>query len=288
VLKRVFWIALAVILLVILNDAVFIVDITEQGVVTQFGKPVKVIPRATLGSGSIWGGLIFKLPFIQSYIEYSAQLLDYDTTPDQVLSRDKKTLIVDNYAKWRIVDPLKLMQTVRTEAGAQSRLDDIIYSVLREEFGQYEYTEIIKTSRSEIMEDVTQSVNRQAEEYGIEVIDVRIKRIDLPQENEQAVYQRMISERERIAQRYRSEGLAEATKTRAEADRTVKEMLAEAYRKAETLKGEGDAEAARIYAEAYSNYPDFYEFSVGHVCALRLRSGQAPAHDPALDVQSRC
>jgi membrane protease subunit HflC len=176
-----------------------------------------------------------------------------------VLTQDKKTLNIDNYAKWRIVDPLKVLQTVQTEAGAQTRLDDIIYSEIRTELGRHTFYAIISDQRAEIMETVTAKSNEKTLEYGIEVIDVRIKRADLPQENENAIFARMEAERKRIANRYRSEGEEEALKIRAETDKQAVIIMAEAERKAQEVRGEGDAQATSIYAEAYNQDRSFYK-----------------------------
>jgi membrane protease subunit HflC len=178
-----------------------------------------------------------------------------------LITKDKKNLLVDNYARWRIIDPLKYYKTVRNEAGAQSRLDDIIYSQVREQLGKYDLLESVATKRAEIMKEVTENTAVAAREYGIEVVDVRIKRADLPPANEKAVYARMQAERKREAQRYRAEGERDAQKTRSEADKQKAFILAEAYRDAEILRGEGDAEAAGIYAEAFSRDTEFYSFT---------------------------
>jgi membrane protease subunit HflC len=175
-----------------------------------------------------------------------------------VITRDKKNLIVDNYAKWDISDPLKFLQTVQNEAGAQARLDDIIYSKVREQLGLHDLADVIGTQRTPIMRAVTIGSNDAATAYGIRVVDVRIKRADLPPENAQAVYGRMRTEREREAKRYRSEGQEEALKIRAETDKQQTIMLAEAYEKEQVIQGEGDANAIRIYAQAYEKDTEFF------------------------------
>ena len=234
-------------------SAMFTVQETEQAVVIQFGNPQRSIYKA---------GLNFKLPWpFQEVIKYEKRLLEYDALPTNVITKDKKTLIVDNYARWRIVDPIKFLQTLVNENNAYSRLDDIIYSELRVELGKHDFTEIIAENRESIMEDVTRESNKKLGTYGIEVIDVRIKRVDLPQENENAVFGRMQAERKRQANKYRSEGEEEATKIRAQTDKEKEIILAEAYREAEETKGKGDARAIAIYAEAYNRDPDFYNFS---------------------------
>ncbi len=231
----------------------FVVDEKETVVITQMGKPVGTITDP---------GLHFKLPFpIQTVHTFDDRLLEYDSAPTEVITQDKKNLVVDNYASWRIVDPLKFMQTVGSEFGAQSRLDDIIYSELRVELGSNDLSDIVALSRADIMGIVTEKCHKKALEYGIEVVDVRIKRADLPEENERSVFDRMRAERKRMANQYRSEGNEEATKIKAQTDRDKTVILAEAYRKAQEIRGEGDAKALKVYADAYKRDPDFYGFT---------------------------
>lgn len=232
-------------------QSVFIVDQTEKALVLELGKPV---------SEALGPGLHFKLPFIQNVIYFDARVLEYDAPPAEILTQDKKNLVVDNYSRWRIKDPLKFYQSVRTIGQGISRIDDIVYAELRVALGQYLLTEVVSSKRSEIMERVTKKCDEILSSYGIEVLDVRIKRADLPPENEKAVYNRMRAERERQAKQYRSEGREEATKIRAQADKERAIMLAEAKQKAEKLKGEGEAEATLIYAKALEQDPEFYSF----------------------------
>jgi len=231
---------------------IMIVDETEQIVIVQLGKPVRNIVKP---------GLNFKTPFIQSATVFDKRLLEYDSAPNTILTKDKKNLILDNYAQWRISDPLKFMQTMRTQALAQSRLDDIIYSSLRVQLGTHLMHEIVSTMRDSLMHKVTQNANFTAADYGIEIVDVRIKRSDLPRENEQAVFDRMKAERERMAKQFRSEGDEEAVKIRAETDKDREIILADAYKLAQEVRGNGEAQAIKIYAGAYSRDPDFYEFT---------------------------
>jgi modulator of FtsH protease HflC len=224
---------------------------TEQAVVTQLGRPVRLVKTP---------GLHLKVPFLQQLTFFEKRLLDYDTAPAPVITRDKKNLVVDNYAKWQISDPLKFLQTVQNEAGAQARLDDIIYSKVREQLGLHDLVEVIATQRDAIMRAVTLGSHEAAAAYGITVVDVRIRRADLPPENAQAVYGRMRTEREREAKRYRSEGQEEALKIRAETDKQKTIMLAEAYEQEQAIRGEGDAAATRIYAAAFEQDPDFFDF----------------------------
>jgi len=244
-------IVLILIVLIILKLTFFVVDEKTQAVITQLGEPIKVITSP---------GLYIKVPILQQVTYFEKRLLDYDAAPAEILAKDKKTLVVDNFCKWRIVDPLKFLQTVKSVEGAQARIDDIVYSELRVSLGLNTLHEIISDKRSEIMEEVTKNSNKKASEYGIEIVDVRIKRADLPPENEKHVFDRMRAEREKKAKQYRSEGKEEALKIRAEADKERTIILAEAYKKAQIIKGEGDAIAAKIYAESYKLDPEFFEF----------------------------
>lgn len=251
-MKKPVIIAVLAIIAIILFSSVFTVDEKEQAVVLQFGNPQRAIRDA---------GLQYKLPWpFQNIITYDKRLLEYDAKPTDVITEDKKTLIVDNYARWRISDPIKFLQTLVNENNAYSRLDDIIYSELRVELGKHNFTEIIAQNREKIMRIVTERSNEKLAFYGIEVNDVRIKRVDLPQENEIAVFGRMQAERKRQANKYRSEGEEEATKIRAKTDKEREIILAEAYKTSEEIKGHGDAKAIVIYANAYNRDPDFYNF----------------------------
>jgi modulator of FtsH protease HflC len=239
-------------LLVVASRMFYSVSEMTQAVVTQLGRPVRLVNEP---------GLHVKIPFLQQLTFFDNRLLDYNAAPAPVITRDKKNLLVDNYAKWQISDPLKFLQTVQNEAGAQARLDDIIYSKVREQLGLHDLVEVIATQRAPVMEAVTSGSHEAAAAYGIAVVDVRIKRADLPPENAQAVYGRMRSEREREAKRYRSEGQEEALKIRAATDKQRTIMLAEAYEKEQAIRGQGDASAARIYAEAFQQDPDFFSFA---------------------------
>ena len=246
------WGVVAVCVLLVISSRVFYtVSETEQVVVTQLGRPVRLVRTP---------GLHLKIPFLQQLTFFDGRLLDYDSAPASVITRDKKSLAVDNDAKWHVSDPLKFLQTVQNEAGAQARLDDIVYSKVREQLGLHDLAEIIATKQGPIMRAVTIGSNDAATAYGIAVVDVRIKRADLPPENAQAVYGRMRAEREREAKRYRAEGQEEALKIRAETDKQRTIMLAEAYKQEQAIRGEGDAEAIRIYAQAFQQDPDFFAF----------------------------
>jgi modulator of FtsH protease HflC len=250
--SAVWWIMGIGVLLVIASRTLYAVSETEQVVVTQLGRPVRLVQTP---------GLHLKVPFLQQLTFFEDRLLDYDAAPAPVITRDKKNLVVDNYAKWQIQDPLKFLQTVQNEAGAQARLDDIIYSKVREQLGLHDLVEVIATKRAPIMQAVTTGSHEASTAYGIGVIDVRIKRADLPPENAQAVYGRMRTEREREAKRYRSEGQEEALKIRAESEKQKTILLAEAYEQEQAIRGEGDAAAMRVYAEAFQHDPDFFTFT---------------------------
>ncbi|MHC4062767.1 MAG: protease modulator HflC [Planctomycetota bacterium] len=244
-------IAIIMITAVVLVFSLFTVDETEQAIVFQLGRFVKEVKQP---------GLHFRIPLIQTVHRFEARVLEYDAAAAPIMTQDKKHLVIDNYARWKIIDPLKFYQSVGTEPGAQSRLDDIVFSEMREEIARHTLTEIVSVNRSQIMDKVAEQCNQKAGDYGIQVIDVRIKRADLPEEVRHSVYARMKAERERIAKKYRSEGEEEAVKIRAETDKEKKILLAESYKTAEKLHGEGDAEALTIYAKAFEKDPEFYSF----------------------------
>ncbi len=236
---------------ILVTQSAFIVDETERGIVLQLGKPVGQTKEP---------GLHFKLPFIQNVLFFDARILDYDSRPAEILTKDKKNMMVDNYSKWRIVDPLQFYTTLRTLPMGQARLDDIIYAELRVLLGQHTLTEVVTTKRAQIMEEVTSKSNALVKEYGIEVIDMRIKRTDLPAETQRAVFNRMIAEREREAKTYRAEGEERAANIRSLADREKVILLAEATRTSQQLRGEGDAQAIKIFGEALNQAPEFYGY----------------------------
>ena len=250
-MKRVFIVFIILIAIVVMST-VFTVDETKQVVILQFGEPVRIIKTP---------GLNFKLPApLQVAQSFYDRLLEYDVPPEEILSKDKKSLIVDNYVRWRITDPLLFLQTVQTQSIAKTRIDDIVYSELRRELGTHNMSEIITENRELIMEEVTRESAIATKPYGIEVVDVRLKRVDLPQNNEQSIYRRMQAERIRQANKFRSEGEEESQKIKASTDKDKTIILANAYKEAEEVKGEGEAKAVDIYARAFSKDPDFYEF----------------------------
>ncbi len=238
----------------LLQQALFVVNQTEQALVIQLGHPLSKVYKP---------GLHIKVPFIQNVVYFEARILDYDARPAEALTSDLKSIVLDNYARWRIVDPLQFYRTMRTEANAKARIDAVIYSQMRAHVGRHTLTQVVADERTSIMDSVTEKATEQMREFGIEMIDVRIKRTDLPEENQRAIFDRMRAERERQATQYRSEGAEESTKIRSGAEKDRAVILADARRKAEMLRGEGEAEATRIYAEAFSRSPDFFNFQRG-------------------------
>lgn len=254
---RVGIVLLVVILLIALVIAnLFIVREGEIRVVRQFGEVVRVIDTP---------GLSYKIPFIQSVETLPKYQMVYDSQPTEINTKDKKKLMVDNYVIWKIVKPSQMIENARSVVGVENKLSEAVSSIVRSELGQMNYDEIISSensNRGSFNERVTQLVDEvlKRDNYGIEVIDVRVKRTDLPETNEQSVYNRMISERQSTAQEYLSQGEAESTRIKAETDKEVTIMLAEAEAKAKQIEAEGESEAAKIYNQAYSKDPEFYIF----------------------------
>jgi len=249
--KLIVGILIIVIIAAALATSLFTVDETEQAIVTQLGKFVREVKQP---------GLHFKIPLIQKEHKFEARVMEYDAAAAKIITDDKKHLVIDNYARWKIIEPLKFYQTVGNEFGAQSRLDDIVFSEMREELARHTLTEIVSVNRQQIMHKVAEQCNQKAGDYGIQVIDVRIKRADLPEEVRHSVFDRMKAERERIAKKYRSEGEEESVKIKAQTDKDKTILLADSYMQAEKTKGQGDAEALKIYAQAYEKDPEFYSF----------------------------
>lgn len=235
----------------VLYGSMFTVNMTQNAIVLQFQEYKETINEP---------GLHFKMPFAQEVRYFTKMLLVLDAPPADIITKDKKTMLIDNYSMWRINDPLLFLQTLRTEPAGESRLDDIIKSELRVELGTHDLIDVVTKTREEIMQKVTIEANKKAAEYGIEVLDVRIKRADLPGDNAQKVFDRMRSERERIAKKYRSEGAEEATKIRAQTDKEKVILIAEAYKKEQEIRGDGDARAIKIYADAFNRDREFYAF----------------------------
>ena len=231
--------------------SIFTVSETEQAIVLMFGKPQRQITSP---------GLKFKVPLAENVVYVERRILDFDAPKEEVIASDKKRIVVDAYSRYRIIDPLQFYTRVGTENGARTRLATIINSTLRSVMAAVELQTVLSGERRELMRRITDSVNTEANKFGIEIIDVRIKRADLPEANSNAIYRRMNAEREREAKEFRARGAEESQKIKADADRQKAVMLAEAGRKAEILRGEGDAKRNRIYAEAYQKDPEFFSF----------------------------
>lgn len=248
-------IALSIVVLALSYRTVFTVDETQYAIVTQFGKPVRTLTSA---------GLKLKWPW-QSLLNFEKRLLLYNPRPSEFLTKDKKNIVVDNYVCWRIADPHRFLQTTGELTGAEMRLHDTVWAAAAAALGATELATLVSTNPaevrlSEVMQRVTEECRaRTLEQYGIEIVDVRIKRLSLPTQNRESVFARMRAERERIARQYRAEGEAEALKIRAEAEQEKARLLSEAYKEAERIRGDGDAQSTRIYAAAYSRDPQFYK-----------------------------
>jgi len=270
----------AVVILIILNSAFFVIDETEQAIILQFGKPI--------GESIQEAGLHFKLPFIQDIKRFDRRVLEWDGDPNQVPTSDKKYIWVNTFGRWRIVDPLKFYQSVRgDERAAQSRLDDLIDSATRNflsenllieavrntnrvlrttiedqesSFSAEVRTVEIKKGREEITELIQNAAAEAMPEFGIELLDMQIKRINYIDEVREKVYERMISERKRVAEKFRSEGEGRRAEINGEREKELQRITSEAYRTAQEIKGKADAEATRIYASSFNRDPDFYSF----------------------------
>jgi membrane protease subunit HflC len=241
---------LLLLVFVVVNATVYTVDEREKAVVVRFGEVVRIDAKP---------GLRVKTPFLEDVRFYDSRILTLDAEPQPFLTKEKKSVLVDSYVKWRIVDLLKFYVAVGgDEMKARERLGQVINSGLRDEFGKRTVHDVISGDRRKIMELLSVNADKEAGEYGIEVVDVRIQRVDLPNEVSQSVYRRMEAERARTAKELRAQGAETAEKIRANADRQREILLAEAYRDAERLRGEGDARATAIYASAYSVNPEFY------------------------------
>ncbi len=275
------WLVIVIILLVLIlgSLATYQVAEDESAVVLRFGRIITVnvktpaqadVVRTTLAGNASLGdikvvygtGIHLRVPFIDQVSKYSNMLLTYDTSPRQVITSDKKKLIFDNNAQWRIVNPALFAITMNRVSEAEKRLDDILYSRMNEKVGKIDSNTLIinKAEVEKMQSDLAKETSASMSAYGIEIFDIRVKRTELPQENYESVYNRMNSERQRIAAQYRSEGDEEALKARSDTDRQVIILLSEARKTAENLKGEGDAAAAKIFNDAYGRDASFYEF----------------------------
>ncbi len=244
--------AIIVLLIIIYNLFAFTVDETQKAAVLRFGEIIRVVEES---------GLYFKLPFVNNVVYLEDRILNYDIQPRDILTSDQKRLTIDNYAVWRVGTPKTFIEAnAGSIVNAQTRIDDIVYSDLRDILAKHTLDEIVSANRLEYLQEITTLSKGKLEKFGIDLIDVRIKRADLPSEIEQAVFNRMRSQRERIAAQLRAEGEEQAKQITSSADKERDIILAEANKLAETVKGEGDAMALGIYANAYNQDPEFYRF----------------------------
>jgi membrane protease subunit HflC len=241
----------AVALIVVLFSSYFTVHQAQQAIVLQFGDPRRLVQEP---------GLHFKLPFVQNVLHFDRRLLDFDAEAQEVIMLDQRRLVVDAFARYRIVNPLLFYQTVGTEQNMRARLGAIVNASLRNVLGSVPFSAVLSNRRSELMSQISQLVVREATPFGVEVDDVRIMRADLHPDNSPAIYARMQTEREREARQERAQGAEAAQRIRAEAEKERTIIIAEAQRQAQVLRGEGDADATRLYAEAFNQDPQFYSF----------------------------
>lgn len=240
----------AIIVIVMINATFYSVDEREKAIVFRFGEVIQATDKP---------GLHVKLPLIDKVRFFDARILTLDADPREFLTVEKKNVLVDSFVKWRVIDPLQYYLRVGgSEAGARTRLEQLVNSGLRDEFGKRSVHDVISGDRREIMNILSLNTNTEAGEYGIEVVDVRIQRVDLPAEVSQSVFRRMEAERKRIASELRAQGAEAAEKIRADSERQREVLLAEAYRQAQKTRGDGDARATAIYANAYQRAPEFY------------------------------
>jgi membrane protease subunit HflC len=232
-------------------SSLFTVYQTQQALVVRLGEPVRVVTKP---------GLNVKIPLIDSVIAIDKRILDLENPAQEVIASDQKRLVVDAFARYRIHDPLRFYQTVSTIAGANSQLSILLNSALRRVLGESTLTHVVRDERAQLMARVRDLLDREAQAYGISVIDVRIRRADLPEQNSQAVYQRMQTERQREAAEFRAQGSQRGQEIRSKADRDVTVLIADATSTSEKLRGEGDAERNRIFAEAFGKDVDFFAF----------------------------
>lgn len=240
-----------VVLGVLVSSSIFVVHQQDQTLVLQFGEPKRVVKEP---------GLHFKVPFIQNVEYFDKRILDFDAEAEEVPTKDQKQLVVDAFTRYRIVDPLKFFQTVNNERGMEIRLGNVINASLRAVFGEVALATLLTPERARLVHNIAQRVDKQGEEFGINVIDVRIKRVDLPDENSQAIFRRMQTQREQEARRIRAEGQKEAKSIRADADKQSTIIQANASKAGEILRGEGEGAAQKIYNNAYGQDRDFFDF----------------------------
>jgi len=250
--KIISFVIIVLVILMAYNFFTFTVDETKTAVVKQFGEVVKISKEP---------GLHFKMPFVQNVIYLEDRILSYDIEPRKLITSDKKHLLVNNYALWKIEDPLKFVQSMSGQRTlAQTRIDDIVYSNLRNKLASETFDNIVSEKRIAYLNSITEESRKQLKDYGIHLIDVKIKRADLPEANEEAVYERMSSERKQKAKEIRAQGQKESEIIKAEADKEAEIIKAQAEKKAQELRGQGDAEALQVYSNAYSQDTEFYQF----------------------------
>jgi modulator of FtsH protease HflC len=236
---------------IVATNALFIVDQTEQALVLQFGQPRRVIREP---------GLWVKRPFLEDVRPYDNRLLDFEPPPEEVIVSDQKRLVVDTYTRYRITDPLLFYQTANSEVAVRARLSAMVNGSLRRVLGNVTLSALLSHERPAIMKQIRDEVRDQGKGFGIDVVDVRIRRADLPEENSQAIYARMVSERQQQAAQFRGEGAEAAQTVRANADRERTVIIAEAQRDAQKVRGDGDAQSIRIYADAFGQDKEFFAF----------------------------
>ncbi|HOO74280.1 MAG TPA: protease modulator HflC [Tepiditoga sp.] len=241
---------IVIIILVFVFSSFYILDQTQTAVVLRFGQIVKINEQA---------GLSFKTPFVDNVEKFEKRVMIYDISPVRVITADKKTIVVDTYSLWKISDPKLFIETMRTVNMALSRIDDVVYSHARDIIAKYDFEEILSKKRFEILDSILEKTKADLKIFGIDVVDVRIKRNDLPEENRNSVYNRMNSERYSIATQIRAEGEGQAQQIKAEADKQVKIILSDAERESKIIKGTADASSIKIYADAFSESPEFFE-----------------------------
>jgi modulator of FtsH protease HflC len=241
----------AVVILIVLWASIFTVYQTRQALVVRLGEPVRIVTEP---------GLNFKIPFIDSVIPIDKRILDLDNAAQEIIAADQKRLVVDAFARYKITKPLLFYQSVGSIEGANSRLATLLNSALRRVVGESSFEKVVRDDRSVMMSRIREQLDREADSFGINVVDVRIRRVDLPEQNSQAIFQRMQTERQREAAEFRANGNERAQGIRADADRQVTVTIAEAQQKSEQIRGEGDAERNRIFAEAYGKDADFFTF----------------------------
>jgi membrane protease subunit HflC len=242
---------LAVAALIIAYSALFTVYQTEQALVVRLGQVVRVVDEP---------GLHVKVPFIDNVIAIDKRILDLEAPAQEVIASDQKRLVVDAFARYRIKDPLRFFQTLGSKPAADSQLNILLNSALRRVLGEATFIQVVRDERAELMARIRGLIDHEAANYGIEVVDARIRRADLPEQNSQAVYQRMQTARQREAAEYRAQGLQQAQEIRSKADREVTVLIADATSKSEQIRGEGDATRNKIFADAYNKDPDFFAF----------------------------